>query len=149
DALRVTRQTLQPGKKLLKCYSCKLDFKKSAYNRTNGCIGQPKNFTGQTPHLVDPDYLVTCGVKDYYCKVERVEVMNVLVSLSRECTDVCHYGCRPKGFGIHTETCTQCCNTTGCNNGYPKSQAATTACKTEFFIHAALIFVATLLPSVM
>ncbi|KAF2361348.1 hypothetical protein FHG87_007891 [Trinorchestia longiramus] len=95
----------------LSCYSCSLDFK-TGYDSLHPCLGRH----GEAVHH---DYLVTCGVRDIFCKVERVEVNGILTTLARSCIDTCYYGCRPRGFGIYVETCANCCNTDGCNNFYP------------------------------
>ena len=49
----------------------------------------------------------------------------MLQILTRECIDDCYYGCRPKGVGVTTETCAECCNENGCNKMYPLSGRGT------------------------
>lgn len=56
-------------------------------------------------------------------QVERTEVNGVLTMLTRECSKGCHFGCRPKGFGISYETCSKCCQSDFCNHVYPLSSA--------------------------
>ncbi|XP_042860793.1 uncharacterized protein LOC122246334 [Penaeus japonicus] len=101
----------------LACYSCSLDFRKKKYEWDHPCLGRHRDSE------VNKTYLVICGPNDRYCRAERTEVNGVLVRLTRECSEVCYYGCRPKGFGINSEACAQCCETNGCNNMYPESSA--------------------------
>ncbi|KAK8397370.1 hypothetical protein O3P69_004827 [Scylla paramamosain] len=104
----------------LMCYSCKLDFRKAEYDWSHPCLGRHNGLN------VSTDYLVPCGPKDLYCKAERMEVNGVLIYLARECTDTCHFGCRPRGFGISYETCSKCCQTSACNHMYPPSLSPAT-----------------------
>ncbi|XP_027210349.2 uncharacterized protein [Penaeus vannamei] len=101
----------------LACYSCTLDFRKSEYVWDHPCLGRHRDSE------VNKTYLVVCGPNDRYCRAERTEVNGVLVKLTRECSEVCYYGCRPKGFGINSEACAQCCDSNGCNNMYPESSS--------------------------
>ncbi|XP_042867922.1 uncharacterized protein LOC122250527 [Penaeus japonicus] len=107
---------VEPGN--LTCYSCKLDFRPRNYQWNHPCLGR------HSGHTVDTDYLVTCGPNDRYCRAERTEVNGILILLTRECTDDCYYGCRPKGFGINFESCAQCCDSHACNDMYPESLAS-------------------------
>ncbi|XP_050697499.1 collagen alpha-2(I) chain-like [Eriocheir sinensis] len=107
---------VQPG--TLTCFSCKLDFRKAEYQWSHPCLGRHNGLN------VSTDYLVVCGPKDNYCKAERTEVNGVLIYLARECTDTCHFGCRPRGFGISSEACSKCCQTPACNHMYPPSHAS-------------------------
>ncbi|CAL4061222.1 unnamed protein product, partial [Meganyctiphanes norvegica] len=99
----------------LQCYSCGLNFRHTGYEYNHPCLGRHNGTT------LDPAHIVTCGPRDRYCRVDRTEVNGILTDLTRECTDECFYGCRPKGFGIYIEQCAHCCNTTDCNNMYPTS----------------------------
>nr|XP_027220417.1 uncharacterized protein LOC113812694 [Penaeus vannamei] len=107
---------VEPGN--LTCYSCKLDFRPRNYKWDHPCLGRHSGLP------VDTEYLVACGPNDKYCRVERTEVNGILILLTRECTDECYYGCRPKGFGINFESCAQCCNSHACNDMYPESAAS-------------------------
>ncbi|XP_018012990.1 uncharacterized protein LOC108670051 [Hyalella azteca] len=95
----------------LSCFSCSLDFK-TGYDSLHPCLGRH----GEAVH---PDYLVNCGVRDIFCKVERTEINGVLTTLARSCIDTCYFGCRPRGLGIYVEVCAKCCNTDACNDFYP------------------------------
>ncbi|XP_071538428.1 uncharacterized protein [Panulirus ornatus] len=116
--IKKNHQKVRPGN--LTCYSCKLDFRKSAYKWDHPCLGRHNGLN------VSTEYLVVCGPNDFFCRAERTEVNGVLITLTRECTDVCYIGCRPKGFGIGYEACAKCCNTDRCNHMYPLSGASTT-----------------------
>ncbi|XP_069157504.1 uncharacterized protein [Procambarus clarkii] len=117
--LNVDHLIVRPGN--LTCYSCKLDFRKSPYEWDHPCLGRHNG------RNVSDEYLVACGLKDIYCRVERTEVNGVLITLTRECTDVCYFGCRPKGFGISQESCAKCCSIHACNHIYPLSWASCSA----------------------
>ncbi|XP_064097584.1 uncharacterized protein LOC135208959 [Macrobrachium nipponense] len=121
-ALRPLEEDHAPGvvvkKGNISCYSCKLDFRKQEYDMNHPCLGRHNG------RNVSDDFLVECGYLDIFCRVERTEVNGILIMLTRECTNTCYYGCRPKGFGINYESCAQCCVTNACNHMYPVSRAA-------------------------
>ncbi|KAK7084792.1 hypothetical protein SK128_007054 [Halocaridina rubra] len=124
---------VKPGN--LSCYTCQLDFRKKQYETNHPCLGRHDGLK------VNEDFLVSCGPRDFYCRAERTEVNGVLITLVRECSNVCYYGCRPKGFGISYESCAECCTSHGCNNMYPVSSAVTSLLSfwlivLEFFILA-------------
>ncbi|XP_042211079.1 uncharacterized protein LOC121858626 [Homarus americanus] len=121
----------RPGN--LTCFSCKLDFRKSPYEWSHPCLGRHNGLN------VSRDYLVRCGPNDLYCRAERTEVNGVLISLTRECTDICYFGCRPKGFGISSESCAKCCSSNACNDMYPPSSAPTITTATTPSVTTAII----------
>ncbi|CAG0904521.1 unnamed protein product [Darwinula stevensoni] len=100
----------------LSCFACNLDFREFEYDMDHPCLGR------HTP--LDRAYVVRCGIKDRYCKVEVTQVNGVLTQLRRECTEVCYYGCRLRGFGIRNLVCSQCCNRHGCNRDFPTAAAS-------------------------
>ncbi|XP_053648064.2 uncharacterized protein [Cherax quadricarinatus] len=126
--LNVDHLNVPPGN--LTCYSCKLDFRKAVYQWNHPCLGRHHGMN------VSADYLVACGPNDIFCRVERTEVNGVLITLTRECTDVCYFGCRPKGFGISYESCAKCCTIHACNDMYPLSRASTDTWPSAFTLLA-------------
>ncbi|RXG71502.1 hypothetical protein Avbf_11026, partial [Armadillidium vulgare] len=63
----------------LSCYSCRLDFRKG-YESDNQCLGR----YGAKLH---PHFIVNCGPRDIFCRVERTEVNGMLILLTRDCID--------------------------------------------------------------
>ncbi|XP_048764608.2 uncharacterized protein LOC125672403 [Ostrea edulis] len=88
----------------LSCHKCEDIFKQ--WDPYTVCQIQPNT----TP-------LVPCLKSEVYCMVERISIMGLTTSIKRECATDCFYGCRSKNFGVTTDTCTSCCQTTGCNTG--------------------------------
>ncbi|XP_078492875.1 uncharacterized protein LOC100180055 [Ciona intestinalis] len=95
----------------LHCYDC-LYYNKHHYHVDN-CQMNMSYF---------PQFLQRCKTTDVYCKIERIRVQGTVTRLERSCSETCYYGCRYKGWGILTETCTSCCNTDGCNVGNKSSK---------------------------
>ncbi|XP_067672012.1 uncharacterized protein [Haliotis asinina] len=56
-----------------------------------------------------------CHSTDKYCKVERVTVKGMTISISRDCTAECRYGCRASGYGVTKIRCISCCRENACN----------------------------------
>ena len=50
----------------ISCYSCKLNFRKTAYDRNDPCLGRHKP--------LDPAYVSHCGKMDRFCSVTVTEV---------------------------------------------------------------------------
>ncbi|XP_046360495.2 uncharacterized protein LOC124138025 [Haliotis rufescens] len=56
-----------------------------------------------------------CHATDKYCKVERVTVKGMTISINRDCTAECKYGCRAIGYGVTQIRCISCCRENACN----------------------------------
>ncbi|KAK6169344.1 hypothetical protein SNE40_020416 [Patella caerulea] len=56
-----------------------------------------------------------CHVQDRYCKVERISLKSITISISRGCVSECFYGCKAHGYGITQLRCTSCCQGYACN----------------------------------
>ncbi|XP_037086157.1 uncharacterized protein LOC119106914 [Pollicipes pollicipes] len=88
------------------CFSCSLDFRYTAWDGDNACLGWAEQ--------VATDYLV----------VSRGFVQNgILLLLARSCTDSCAAYCKSTGFGVTKTTCNHCCEEDGCNDSRPTLSA--------------------------